>query len=173
MTTKDAQNRLAQICADFGVADVYELAALHLKHDQESIHSENADIDNPSLTQNKIKDVLLSINLEDLPDDEQRVVKNILWLWHHHAATIAVWQRHDLPLAKTYCDTALHYLYPEHPNKITPMLCMLLHGNTEEAREWAKEKVGSVERAYADHLLEEYAKGTFNEKPSAPPGAEG
>jgi len=162
MEETGAQKQLAQICANFDVADVYELSELHLKHDQESIHTETVDIDNPSLIQNKIKDALLSVKLSELPPDEQQVVRNTLWLWYHHAATVAVWQKHNLSLAREYCDTSLKYLYPEHPNKITPMLCMLLHNKPDAARQWAKEKVGSVERAYADYLLTEYEKGIFN-----------
>jgi hypothetical protein len=165
MADTKAQKQLAEICTTFNVKDVYELSELHLKHDQQSIHSENTNITDPSLVQNKIKDALLLINLSKLPVDERRVVQNTLWLWYHHAATIAVWKKHDILLARHYCDTALEYLYPEHPNKITPMLCMLLHGNEKTASQWAREKVGPVEQAYADYLLAEYERGTFNMSP--------
>lgn len=166
MAKTAAHKQLDRVCKDFGVEDVYELAELYRQRDQENILNQIYDITNDSLVHNAIKNALLSIGLSDLPDDEQKMVKDILWLWFHHAATIALWQQHDLLLARTYCDTALLYLYPEHPNRITPMLGMLLHGDIDGAKKWAREEVGEIEREYADYLLAEYEKGTFNERPS-------
>jgi hypothetical protein len=159
------EEKLALICKDFGVADVYELAQLHLKHDQDSVHKEIYDIESTLLIHNKIKEALVSIDLSQLSADERRVIKSILWLWYHHATTIAIWQKGDLPLARKLCDTALSYLYPEHPNRITPMLCMLLHGKIDESRMWVSKEVGANERAYAEYLLLEFERGVFTENP--------
>ena len=168
MARNRAEVQLNRICKKFGVSDVYELAQLHLKHDQESVQQEVYDLEDLSFTQNKIKEALLKIDIAMLETREQRVVKSILWLWYHHATTIAVWQKNDIQLAIHYCDLALSYLYPEHPNKITPMLYMLLHNRLRHAQRWAEDQVGDNERAYAEHLIAEYKKGTFKEKPQAP-----
>jgi hypothetical protein len=42
------------------------------------------------------------------------------------------------------------------------MLCMLLKGEIDAARLWASDKVNEIERPYAENLLIEYEKGTFN-----------
>jgi len=153
--------KLQKICKRFGVADVYELDRLFLAHDQELIKKSQFDPSNHSLVNNQIKDTLLSLHLGDLPQEERKVLQGILWLWYHHATTVCIWGTRDLAQARRYCAIALTHLYPEHPNKITPMLCMLLRDDIEAARLWVAREVGEIERPYAEHLLEEYKKGTF------------
>ena len=154
--------KLQEICAHFGATDIYELHQVYLFEDQRLIKNGEFDSDNGVLTNNRIKDALKSLSLANLPRAERRAVQNILWLWYHHATTVFIWGKRDLKRARAYCKVALSYLYPEHPNKITPMICMLLNGGIDAARLWASKEVNEVERPYAEHLLLEYEKGTFN-----------
>jgi hypothetical protein len=162
MSEYTALKKLQDICTHFGVTDVYELHQLNLKHDQKLIKNGGFDPHNSALTNNQIKAKLASLSLIDLPEEERKAVQNILWLWYHHASTVCIWQKRDLKDARIYCGVALSYLYEGHPNKITPMLCMLLKGEIDAARLWASDKVNEIERPYAEHLLVEYEKGAFN-----------
>ncbi|OGG67801.1 hypothetical protein A3H77_00380 [Candidatus Kaiserbacteria bacterium RIFCSPLOWO2_02_FULL_56_11] len=162
MSGRTELKRLQDICTHFGVADIYELHQLNLEHDQKLIKNCGFDPQNTALTNNQIKDKLASLSLINLPEAERKAVQNILWLWYHHATTVCIWQKRDLKQARIYCSTALSYLYEGHPNRITPVLCMLLNGEIDAARLWTAEKVNEIERPYAEHLLAEYEKGTFN-----------
>ena len=157
--------KLQDICYEFGVEDICELDRLNLEHDQRAIKEGLFDENDPDLLNNRIKDRLLKLDLETLEKQEKQVVQDILWLWYHHATTVAIWRDKDLPKARDLCKRATEYLYPEHPNRITPMIQMLLHGKIEEAKKWNTDEVNEVEKEYADHLLNEYEKGTFNGKP--------
>lgn len=156
---------LQEICNEFGIKDLYELDKLHLKHDQKAIKGGFFNENDADLLNNKIKKRLLELDLEELEKQEKQIVQSTLWLWYHHATTVAIWRDGDLKKARKHCRRAMEYLYPEHPNRITPMIQMLLHGKIEEARKWNEEEVNEVEKEYAVHLLNEYEKGTFNEKP--------
>lgn len=158
------KKNLQKICDEFKVKDVYELNKLNLKHDQKAIKEGFFNEKDPNLLNNRIKEKLLKLNLRELEKQEKELVQSILWLWYHHATTIAIWKDKDLSKAKKLCKKAMKYLYPNHPNKITPMIEMLLHGKIEEAKKWNKEEVNEAEKEYANHLLSEYKKGTFKEK---------
>ena len=160
----DEEITLGQVCKYFNVEDVYELSKLNLKHDQKAIKEANFDESDPHLLNNKIKEKLQKVNLNILDKHERKVVQNILWLWYHHATTVAIWGKNNLPRARELCRTALKYQYATHPNKITPMIYMLLDGKIDDARKWNEAEVKEVEKEYALHLLDEYKKGIFNDK---------
>lgn len=155
------QKTLEQVCAEFNVQDVYELDQLHLIHDQKHIEGESFNANNETLVNNQIKDALMGIELSKLEEDERLAVQDILWLWYHHATTVEIWQNKDFSKAMEYCKKALKYLYPGHPNKITPMLYMALNGDIHRAKKWAETEVNAIEYAYAIYIIDEYEKGSF------------
>ncbi len=163
MKEKNGNNLLQKIFKEFGVKDMYELDRSNLEYDQKVIKENLFDENDPDLLNNRIKDRLLDIDLNELEKYERQIIQGILWLWYHHATTVAIWRDKDLSKARSLCKKAIDNLYPEHPNKITPMIHLLLHGKIEEARRWKEEEVEEVEKEYALYLLEEYEKGTFKE----------
>ncbi len=154
--------QLKFICIKFKVTDLYDLHSLYHQLDQEAITNGTFDYTDSSLRLNKIKNALLEIDCQNLKATEGKIIKSILWLWYHHATTVAIWQRKDIKQARIFCKHACEYLYSDHPNTITPMISMLLEHNIQSAKEWYETKVAEVEKPYARHLLDEYAKGVFN-----------
>ncbi|MEX0931861.1 MAG: hypothetical protein WDZ88_03880 [Candidatus Paceibacterota bacterium] len=165
MQKKNDQISLERVCHNFNVGDVYGLHELQLEHEQKAIKEGFFDENNDSLLINQIKNALLEVDIDKLDKHERKAVQNILWMWHHHATTVSIWKKHNLNHARELCKKALQYLYPTHPNKITPMIDMLLHHDIDGAHKWSEVEVGEVEKEYAKHLLDEYKKGVFNENP--------
>jgi hypothetical protein len=157
----EAQAALNRICLKFKCADVYELNTLNLSSDQDLVRRNAFSLTDKTLINNQIKDDLLTINFQSLPEHEMNVVKNILWLWFQHATTIAIWKERNLDLARELCTKAISYLYPSHPNKITYMIDMLLRDDVVGARRWLVSEVNDVEKEYGEYLLKEYEKGVF------------
>lgn len=157
----EKRTTLSKVCKEFQVQDVYELSHIFLEYDQQAIKNETFNGYDSSTTLNKIKNCLLLLDLEAMDSEERKTVQNMLWLWFHHATTVAIWKEKNIPRARELCQIALQYLFPEHPNKITPMIWMLLSKDIEGAKKWNETEVGPHEKKYAEHLLDEYKKGVF------------
>lgn len=152
------------ILRKFDVKDFDELNRLFMSHDQADITNQTYDIDDQSAITNQIKDALLQLDLDSLEQEDRDTAYHILWLWHHHACTAAMWQLGDFSRAKELCATALSYIHKENPNKMTKLIWLLLHHKTEEAKTWYEQEVSKEEEDYAQMLFKAYDANAFGPK---------
>ncbi|MFW0870844.1 MAG: hypothetical protein ACKKL4_00045 [Patescibacteria group bacterium] len=153
-----------EILDTFKVNDFDALNALFMQHDQVDIKNHTYDMDNPHAITNQIKEALLKLDLNSLEKEDKDTAYHILWLWHHHACTAAMWQIGDFARAKGLCATALSYIHEENPNKMTKLIWYLLHHKIQEARAWYKHEVSKEENEYAQMLFDAYDADAFGPK---------
>ena len=140
------KNTIRNILKEFNVRDVYDLSELHLAIDQQQIKTDTFKLHSKKNINNRIKNALETLDIRKIKNsDEQEVVKDILWLWYHHACTIAIWKKGDIKAGKRYCKKALSYLYEGHPNKMTWLIMLLLEGKIDEAKKWVSDEVTEYE----------------------------
>lgn len=159
----DATPTLAEICTLFGCAHVDALDALYLKHDQELMYNFQWDYQDDALLTNRIRTKLELLDVGAITDEYDRWrVKEILWLWYHHAISCALWRYGDEEAARAYATKALEYHQTDNPNKITMLLYLLVHRRTQEAQEYATSSIDTdVETDTATYLLDLYKEGAF------------
>ena len=140
-----------------------ELNRLYVVEDQKFMKSGTWDYDNPELVVNKIKDILESVGLENIPEDdrEREWAQEILWFWYHHAISCAVGRYKDKAKAQMYAAKALEIQPEDHPNKITRLLSLLVNNKLEEAEEWLAAINEDPEKTTGKELLENYKEGKF------------
>ncbi len=120
------------------------------------------DYKNESQIPNMVAYALEKIDLASVTNDQERFwVRDILWLWNHHAITCALHRYGDVKAAREFSEKALALMPPNHPNMITKLLHLLVHERGEEARAYASSIVSEVERDTATVLLREYENGTL------------
>ncbi len=132
----------------------------YMKEDQRLMHGQKWDYDNPLLLTNQVKEILSEIDLNTLNEEEHWRCKEILWFWHHHAISSAIWRQKSRTDAIFHANEALRYQDEGHPNKITRLLHLLIHDKLEEAEKWA-EQIHEDEQEATEMLFEEYRAGRF------------
>jgi len=157
----------------FALADVVSFPALSLAYtlaDQQLMKSGQWDPNDPTLLINRIKSILFRIDPDDLPDFEEGWRAEILWFWHHHAISYAIWKAKDRCLAQKYATQALMYQGISQapgrgiPNMITRLLDLLVHDKVAEAKVYADgwpADMDEAERETGMDLIRQYEAGQF------------
>jgi hypothetical protein len=142
-----------------GATTPIELMNLYSKGENPSFISKEWDYDNPDQFQNKIKNILESVDEAELTEDEKESRDEILWFWYHHAISCADWKR-DKEKMKEYSAKALEY-QGNNPNILTKTMFLLAHDKIEDAEEWAESKEGDADYETALLLIENYKEHGF------------
>lgn len=144
----------------YQLAGVSEPLALHRAYcelEQPLFKDKTWDYENPEQTHNQIKRELEELDLDSLSENEREWCREILWCWHHHAISCAVWKR-DKRAARLHASEALQYQGVDHPNKITCLLFLLVHDEREQAEQWAETIADEVEGPTAQAVLGWFAE---------------
>ena len=145
-----------------GVENTRELRQVYDQEDQRLMKGGMWDYDNPALLVNRIKAALDGEAYNPiLYSDDREWCAEILWFWHHHAISCAIWRKKDRAAARFHAISALQYQGQDHPNKITRLLYLLVHDRVDDAVRWCGEIVDEVEKETAVSLLVEYRDGGF------------
>lgn len=144
-----------------GATSIRELHRAFVDEDQRLMKSRAWDYDNPALLTNRIKVILADLDLATLSEEEREWCLEMLWLWHHHAISSAVWRQKDRVQARFHAAEAMRYQCKGHPNRITRLLYFLVHDNLAEAEAWATQITDEVEGETAAALLCEYKERRF------------
>ena len=145
----------------FGAGSVFELNRIFSRAEQPLFVNGGWNYNNSCLLFNKIKSAL-----ERLPDDcfkgDDLVWKReTLWLWYHHAISIAIGHR-EIKAARRFANTAIALQERGHPNKITRLLWHLVHGRIRQAKRWFREGVKGPDKKTARDVLSWYKEGYFS-----------
>lgn len=123
------------------------------------------DYKNSKLLPNQIKRSLEKIPLVGIKNTaERKTIQNLVWFWYHHAISCALWRYGDRDIALIYSAKAIELQLPDHSNRITRLLFLLLRDNLIEAEEWYRVTPTGPEKTTAMHLLEFYRSGHFFDK---------
>lgn len=144
-----------------GAHSPFELSEKYLAEDQRIVTSQIFDYHNRKLITNKVKGILEKVDVRTLSKDERYERRLILWLWHHHAISYAIWGYKDKRRAQKYSSLALKYQPDKHPNHITRLLYLLVHDRFLEGKRWVKIIKERQEKATALSLLKFYNEGGF------------
>jgi hypothetical protein len=153
----------ADILRKFDANDFDDLNKIFMHDEEQQIANQTYDMDNPDAINNQIKDALLEVDLDSLEKEDKDTAYHMLWLWHHHACTAAMWQIGDFARAKDLCATALLYIHEENPNKMTHLIWLLLQGQIEEAKKWYTDEASKEEEEYAQMLFDAYDADAFGQ----------
>lgn len=137
----------------------------YLEKDQELVKRGELNYESSKFITTKIKNILEKISPIKLSKEERHERKQILWLWHHHAISYAIWKYKDKEKAKKYASQALGYQPKDHPNHITRLLYFLVHDQLTKAEQWLKNMRAGVEKTTARKLVKFYKEGGFFGKP--------
>lgn len=125
------------------------------KKDQEAMKKwAEVDYTSPDLEINKAKK-LLEVYEDNHPEELDRDIQDLLWLWYHHASQ-KVFQKGEKEQAVEYIKKALQYL--DHNNMISQLLLHLYNKEYEVAEEYIQTIDDEVENQTAKELLEEFKK---------------
>jgi hypothetical protein len=149
MTLSDAYDLM-------GVRDIRELHKAYGREDQRLFVSREWDYENPSLLINQVWKILSALDLAMLTEGEREWCQEILWFWHHHAISCAMWKR-DRVTARFHACEALRYQGDEHPNKITRLLLLLIDDKLVEAEALVQQI--DEDRETAQYLVDFYKEG--------------
>ncbi|MGC9602160.1 MAG: hypothetical protein ABSE76_00235 [Minisyncoccia bacterium] len=144
-----------------GVENIRALHRVYKKEDQRLMKCREWDYENPALLTNQIKEILDTIDLNALTEEERKWCQEMLWFWHHHAISSAIWRQKSRSDACFHAAEALRYQDEYHPNQITRLLYLLVHDKLLEAKVWAEQIKDEVEKQTAAELLQEYKAGEF------------
>lgn len=133
-----------------------EAEALFEDLDQAEMKSGNYDYRNNESLLNKIKNHLEAVDPGSLSEEEAAKRDEMLWLWNHHAAGMALLGHRDHEASQQFVDKALKHMSDGHTNKITGLLYFLSRGDVEGAKKWQTEEVGEAERAAAEATISSY-----------------
>lgn len=104
-----------------------------------------------------LKNTLLEIDTEKLHQDDLPHYNEMLWLWNHHAAGIALFGPRDRESAYTYAEQALNHQSLDHPNKITELIYLLSQNEYLDAENYiATFAQDDPERLAAESALATY-----------------
>jgi len=137
------------------------LSNLYSEEDQKLMVTQAWDYDNPELVTNKIKEILESVDVSKLSEEEKEWRNEILWFWYHHAISCAIWRYKDQRAAQEYSARALEFQSAGHPNQITKLFYFLTRDQLSEAEAWAQEIHEEPEKSTAADILDWYKKGEF------------
>ncbi len=143
-----------------GASNPYELFEKYSKEDQRLMQAKEWDYNNPALLVNQIKKELEEIDYETLSPDEAEWWSQIMWFWHHHAVSCAIWRDRSREKAEFHAVEALCYV-DNDANQITWLLFLLIQDEPDAAAKWVKQIRTSVERVTAKFLINEYRAGNF------------
>jgi len=153
---------LKNVYAEFSVNDPGELDDIFMREDQKLMKESLWDYNNNDLITNKIKDMIEEVGVSSIKDEkERRWIKNILWMWYHHAISCALWKYGDKEMAKKYSSKALKMQNSDNPNKITRLLYLLIRDDINSAVWLVKKITENPEKTTAKHILKLYKKGDF------------
>lgn len=120
------------------------------------------DYNDPTQLHNQIKQELEEIDPDTLNEAEREQRQRILWFWHHHAISCAIWIKQDRVAARAHATIALSYQDDDDPNQITRLLYFLVHDQLAEAEAWVEQMTDVEDREEtARPLLQEYKSGEF------------
>lgn len=156
--TNSQQNALQSLYDELGVKTPLELSNKFTELDQELMRSGNYDYNNGKLPTNRIKNHLEGIDPSLLTAEENTWRNEILWLWHHHATSMALFGFQDGETARHFADKALEYQAEGHQNKLTRLLLILADGDVTRAKQYVQDEVpkDSVEYGSALEAIEVY-----------------
>lgn len=161
MTQKSVFNRagspLCHVYETYHAEDPGELLEVFLRVDQELMHQGRWDYLDEDLLVNRIKVAVEGVGLTAITDEkEERYIRELLWLWYHHAANNALWVYRDNEAARVFALEALDLQSPSHPNQITQLLFLLASGSVADAESYITTIVDPTEKQSAGLLLEKY-----------------
>lgn len=162
---KPSESALRDLYDSLGVSTPLELSNKFTELDQEEIsRSGEYDYGNGESAVNKIKDRLEAIDPTLLTDEENKWRSEILWLWNHHAAGMALFGRRDRATAQRFSEAALSHQAEDHPNMLTRLLYLLAHDDVAGAEEHiAAIPRDSVEYESALSAIETYKTLVFDD----------
>jgi tetratricopeptide (TPR) repeat protein len=153
---------LKEVYGRFSANDPGELRIVYLDADQELMKQNKWDYGDTTQISNQIVSMIEEVGIENVKDEkEQRWIKHILWMWHHHAISCALWRYGDKQAAQFHAQKALELQPKDHPNKITRLLFYLVFDRLTEAEEWAGTITTEPEKTTAQYDLRLYKKGDF------------
>lgn len=135
-----------------------ELSNRYTEEDQKLMRAGTWDYNNSLLIVNVIKNILETLNPQELTEEEGEWRQEILWFWYHHAISCAVWRYKDILTAQKYVAKAIQLQPADHPNKITKLLDLLVNNKLEEAHKWADSITEEPEKSTALAVIEEWSK---------------
>lgn len=147
---------LAALYDRLGVSTPLDLMLKFDALDQELMTTSTWDYKNEDLQLNKIKEQVDITSPEGLTEDERGRLSEMLWLWNHHAASMALFGYRDDAAALQFANTAMSYQAEDHPNKITGLLRLLASGDLAAAEEYTRTEVSEAEQAAAADGLQLY-----------------
>ncbi len=155
-------NTMSPLYGALGVSTPQELDALFTKLDQTEMKAGDYNYENEESLLNKIKKHLEGVDVETLTEEEVKWRNEMLWLWNHHATSMALFGHRDHEAAQEFVDKSLSHMPDDHPNKITRLLYFLSRGDVESAELWARNEVGENEQAAAQDAIQNYKEHVLN-----------
>lgn len=127
--------RIDRICKKYSVQTVAELAQLADDDDQRLMRSLEWDYEVDALHTQIVND-LKRVPRKELVGDEKWQVEQVIWFWYHHATSCAIYRHNNRKKALNFVQKALQYQtrIPDHENKVTLLLHLLLKGKLSEAK---------------------------------------
>lgn len=112
---------------------------------------------------------LLAVDQKLLRPDDAYLVREMLWMWYHHAVSCALFRHFDKAAAKMFVREAMSHQNIDCPNRITMLFYILLiDDDVDAARRWIdgmplkvpvgpdKTLVDNVEIASAREVIRDY-----------------
>ncbi len=131
-----------------------ELFLNYTKEEQVLFINKTWDYENPEQIQNIVKNILESVDVSTLNDDEKFWRDNILWFWYHHAISVAGWMK-DKEKQKQFSEIAVSF-GEEHTNLLTKIMYLLTHDRLKEAEELTILNQDDPDNETAVEMLENY-----------------
>lgn len=145
------------------VASTADLANRFVELDQRTMKNKTWDYQNPELLLNKVKKLVeasLSRNLF-VSEYERDDLRDLLWLWYHHATGQAIWKYKDKETAIKFSAKACEYQIAENPNKISKLLYLLVRSKRKAAEDWLTKIIDEPDKAAAQEIMQEYLSNPF------------
>lgn len=109
--------------------------------------------DDPTFIFRRVVEAIEEVDEGSLSSDEQRHFNEIRWFYYHHAVSRAL-QLRDRESALRFSRAALACQGPNHPNRITRLLYLLVRNRVDEAREWGRSAQGKEQDSVRDLLFD-------------------
>lgn len=150
--------KVRELCDLFNVRDFRSLHDVYMREDQRLFRDGFWDYEEPVSCINVAKEILATADPGLLPEEDRVWWYEILWIWHHHAISAAIWKQ-DKERARYFASLALAYQMPDHPNRVTRLLWHLVHDRFAEAKRWVYETEMGPDHKTEVEILDEYEKG--------------
>jgi hypothetical protein len=118
----------------------------------------------------RANEILLKI-LPELKGEDESYAIEMLWIYHHHAISWALYRAERRDLAHEHAWLAVIFHALDNPNRLTKLFYLLLEGRKALAREWAKlipetvrcsgdtKPMSNPEKPVAEEILSDFASG--------------